>query len=258
MALVSVIIPVFNNANGLLRAVRSALAQTCVGEIVIIDDLSRDESFAAACRLAAQDERIQALQTDRNGGPGVARNLGARTARCDYLSFLDADDELIGEFFTEALEMMSRQPEMRVVKGEMEFIDPVKGYILPAFDPRYTSVALSSSCGMVIDRASFVRLGGFPGDPAFRGPMGGEDVAFMEAVIKHLQPIGRINRPCYRVWSQAGSHVDKFLANTRLKGDSFEFVRLHSDQAPDGPLAKALLAYHEAVAQRMNTALAQQ
>lgn len=254
MASVSLIIPCHDHAGTLARAVASGLAQSALEEIVIVDDCSTDDSLATARQLAKENARIRVVQTPTNMGPGGARNAGVRAASGDYVSFLDADDELIGDLFGEALTMLAGRPEMRAVKGEMEFFDPVKGYILPEFDPRHKAAVLSSSCGMVVERELFLRIGGFPEDPAFRGPLGGEDVAFMEAVVRHFQPIGRIDRPCYRVWSHPGSHVDRFLAHTRLKDSGFEFVSVHPDQETDGLLARAVTNYLAQAADRIGQA----
>jgi glycosyltransferase involved in cell wall biosynthesis len=247
----SIVIPCFNYAGTLVRAVRSAQQQSHLAEIIIVDDHSTDASFDIARQLVTADSRIKAVQTTSNMGPGGARNTGVRCASGSHVCFLDADDELLGDFLQDAFDLIASQSEMHIVKGEMEFFDPIKGYILPPFDPRHPSVVLSSSCGMVIPRTIFLRIGGFPENPIFRGPFGGEDVAFMQAVMAHFQPIGRIDRPCYRVWSEAGSHLDKFLANTRLKGESFEFVRRHPDQEPDGPLKHAVQSYLEYVTQQV-------
>lgn len=249
---VSVIIPCFNHARTLKRAVASVLKQTHLAEIIIVEDHSTDDSLHEAMHLANIDQRIRVTQTTTNIGPGGARNQGVELAKGSHICFLDADDELLGDFFGRIPELQANQPEMRVVKGEMEYFDPVKGYILPSFDTRYRSVVLSSSCGMVLERTAFLVIGGFPEDPVFRGPFGGEDVAFMQAVIAHLQPIGRLEQACYKVWSNAGSHVDKFLANTRIKGDIFEFVTLHTDQQSEGQLAKSISGYLLAVDQRMS------
>lgn len=243
MCSVSVVIPCFNHQATLPRAVASCLAQEPLLEVIIVDDHSTDASLEVAWSLAKEDARIRVIQTPFNAGPGGARNAGARIADGAYLSFLDADDELMGSFFREALDMLACQPEMGVVKGEMEFFDPVKGYILPSSDPRHQSAVLSSSCGMVMRRDLFSRIGGFSEDAIFRGQAGGEDVAFMQVIIDHCQPIGRIERACYRVWSRAGAHVDRFLANTRLAGASFEFVNLHASQLPGGGLEKSILDY---------------
>jgi hypothetical protein len=96
-------------------------------------------------------------------------------------------------------------------------------------------------------REHFLQMGGFPVDPIFRGPAGGEDVAFMQAVMAHLQPIARIEQAGYRVWSQSGSHVDRFLASTRLKGDSFEFVDRQTDQAQVDQISIGLDEYLDKV-----------
>lgn len=251
MLSVSVIVPCFNHAETLARAVTSGLKQSHLEEIIIVDDQSTDGSLREGQRLANTDGRIRIVQTIVNMGPGGARNLGASLAKGSHICFLDADDELIDDFFGAVLLLLAAQPGMRVIKAEMAYFDPVKGSVLPSFDPRYRSIVLSSSCGMVMEREAFLALGGFSEDPVFRGPFGGEDVAFMQAVIAHYQPIGRLERPCYKVWSQAGSHLDKFLANTRIKGDSFEFVTLHADQQANGPLANAIDVYLANVDRRL-------
>ena len=243
----SLIIPCHNHADTVARAVDSGLRQSALQEILIVDDCSTDASARVCADLALRDSRIRVLTTEHNLGPGTARNYGVRAADASHVCFLDADDELLGDFFGDAHAIMSADPAVRLVKGDMEYFDPVKGYVLPSFDPRHKSATLSSCCGMVMERSLFLRLGGFPEDDIFRGPAGGEDVAFMNAVIEHLQPIGRIERPCYRVWSRGGSHLDKFLGNTRLKSDTFEFCGPEAARSVDGELERAIEAYRARV-----------
>ena len=247
---VSVIIPVYNHAGSLPRAVDSVLCRAALREVIIVDDCSTDDSLAVASELARQDARLRVVRTAVNSGPAAARNLGVSTAAGSQICFLDADDELIADFFAEALDLMATHPDMRVVKAEQEYYDPVKGYILPESDPRHGAAVLSSSTGMVLDVGVFRTIGGFPEDPVFRGPSGGEDVAFMQALIRHFQPMGKIARAGTRVWSSSGSHVDRFLATTRLSGAGFEFVRLTPDQQPGSTLAQALDKYLSDIARR--------
>ncbi|MDY0013022.1 MAG: glycosyltransferase [Rhodocyclaceae bacterium] len=249
---VSLIIPAYNCAETLERAVLSGLKQSALEAIIIVDDCSSDGSCTIANKLAASDKRILATQTQHNSGPGAARNLGVTLARSDYLSFLDADDEFIDDYFPEAISLIKANPGMHSVKPAEEFIDPTKGYVLPVLDPRYSSAVLSSVHGLIIERTVFDAIGGFPEDSAFRGPFGGEDVAFMQALMEHFQPIGKIDRPVYRVWSKAGTHVDKFLSNTRLTKNSFEFVQLHPDQQLGSILSAALGSYQESISQLLN------
>jgi glycosyltransferase involved in cell wall biosynthesis len=87
---VSVIIPTYNRASLVVRAVKCALA-ACqeIDEIIVIDDGSTDGTDIS---LAAYKNKIIYLRTS-NGGPGKARNVGVRTARNPLIAFLDSDDE---------------------------------------------------------------------------------------------------------------------------------------------------------------------
>ena len=86
---VSVIIPAYNAATHIRRAVDSALAQTRAPlEILVVDDGSRDRTAEVVAAMPAPVRLIR----KPNGGPATARNLGAAQARGDWLALLDADD----------------------------------------------------------------------------------------------------------------------------------------------------------------------
>lgn len=245
---VSVIVPCFNHVATLERAVVSALRQTGVCEVIVVDDASTDNSVDVIHDLAEHNQRVQMCKQEINSGPGAARNLGVARATGRFICFLDADDELMGDFIGTALQLFAQNSNLIVAKCEMEFFDPVKGYILPPEDPRHQSAILSSSCGMLMRREHFLRLGGFPQDEVFRGPAGGEDVAFMQAVMAYFQPIARVEQPGYRVWSQAGSHLDRFLSRTRLTdAGSFEFVGKQALQSNADRLAESVIQYLKVV-----------
>jgi succinoglycan biosynthesis protein ExoO len=100
---VSVILPAYNAAAHLRRAVDSALAQTMDDlEIVIVDDASTDATLEIAGRIAAQDSRVRVLHNERNSGPSVSRNRAIAAARGEWIAILDADDS----WFPERLERM--------------------------------------------------------------------------------------------------------------------------------------------------------
>lgn len=87
---VSVVIPTYNRAALVTRAVASALAQCRAGdEVVVIDDGSTDDT---AQRLKPWSDRIVYRKTV-NGGAGRARNAGLDRAGREYVAFLDSDDE---------------------------------------------------------------------------------------------------------------------------------------------------------------------
>jgi glycosyltransferase involved in cell wall biosynthesis len=87
----TVILPTYNRAATLPRAVASVLAQNESNfELIIIDDGSTDETRAWLATL--DDPRIRVSLSEHNQGPSAARNIGIDMATAPVLSFLDSDD----------------------------------------------------------------------------------------------------------------------------------------------------------------------
>ena len=88
--MISVVIPLYNKASSIERAVDSVLAQTITDwELVVVDDGSVDEGPALVASYT--DPRIR-LFKQSNSGVAAARNKGAEMAANETLAFLDADD----------------------------------------------------------------------------------------------------------------------------------------------------------------------
>jgi glycosyltransferase involved in cell wall biosynthesis len=91
--LVSVIMPLFNASPTLNKAAQSILDQTWQNlELILVDDLSQDNSLQIAHDLQSQDARVKVLALNTNGGPYVAKNVGLTVAKGQYLTVHDADD----------------------------------------------------------------------------------------------------------------------------------------------------------------------
>jgi len=101
--LISVVIPVYNAENYVLRAAASVLDQPCAEhlELLLIDDGSEDRSGAICDEIAAAHGAPAQVRVfhQENGGVSSARNLGIREAKGAYLAFLDADDWWMPSFF---------------------------------------------------------------------------------------------------------------------------------------------------------------
>ncbi|WP_443750138.1 glycosyltransferase family 2 protein [Asticcacaulis solisilvae] len=90
--LVTVVIPSYNAEATLDETLVSVRAQTWSNlEILVVDDGSRDATFAIAERHAAEDSRVRAIRKE-NGGVAEARNLAIAQAKGDYIAPVDADD----------------------------------------------------------------------------------------------------------------------------------------------------------------------
>src|SRR6201991_1950303 len=100
---VSVVIPTRNRPELVLRAVRSALAQTLQEiEVVVVID-GPDPATVEALR-GIGDERIRPVELPPAGGAPAARNQGVNAAAADWVAFLDDDDEWLPEKLATQLE----------------------------------------------------------------------------------------------------------------------------------------------------------
>lgn len=92
-ALISVIMIAYNAENFIKTAMRSILNQSWRNlELIVVDDGSEDGTAAIVMDAAGVDDRVKLVQGERNGGNGVARNLGLREAKGDFVTLQDADD----------------------------------------------------------------------------------------------------------------------------------------------------------------------
>ena len=113
---ISVVIPTYNRASLLPRAIRSALAQvTTSDEVIVVDDGSTDDTVAA---VRAFGDAICYLRTER-GGAGAARNRGIAEARGDLVAFLDSDDEWMEHKLDLHRGLFSARPDLLFAFSDM-------------------------------------------------------------------------------------------------------------------------------------------
>ena len=89
---VSVIVPVYNTADYVVRCLESIVAQTLTDiEILVIDDGSTDNSPEILKSFADKESRVE-IRSRENSGLADTYNLGIELARGEYLAFIDSDD----------------------------------------------------------------------------------------------------------------------------------------------------------------------
>ena len=136
----SIIIPLYNKAAYIEKAILSVLAQTYQEfELIVVDDGSVDDSFAQLSVISYQlsvedpDSFKKVIIVDQmNQGVSVARNNGVKLAKYDYIAFLDADDTWEPTYLEEMKSLIDTYPEAGIygsayyiVKNDRKRIAPI-------------------------------------------------------------------------------------------------------------------------------------
>lgn len=125
---ISVIIPAYNAASFVARALQSVLAQTrSADEIIVVDDGSQDKT---ADLVRTFGERVRLIRQS-NAGVSAARNAGIAAAAGDWIAFLDADDEWLPDKLRLQTEHLQRNPDIQWTYGNFHQPD-ASGRLKPA------------------------------------------------------------------------------------------------------------------------------
>jgi glycosyltransferase involved in cell wall biosynthesis len=117
----SVVIPTFNRAKILHRALESVFSQTYQpAEIIVVNDGSADDTSEV---LASYGDQIQTINQS-NAGLSAARNSGIKAATSEWIVFLDDDDEHVPERLALAAESIALYPEIDVHATNTALVNP--------------------------------------------------------------------------------------------------------------------------------------
>lgn len=174
----SVIIPLYNKASYVAKAIQSVLSQTFTGfELIIVDDGSKDNSAEIASRTIEEHENCRLIRQE-NAGVSVARNNGVAASHGDYLCFLDADDWWDSTFLEEISKLIEEFPEAGIYGVSYTIVNETKhktrvapigvdsgfakGYINYCQVYAKTLVMPLTSISVAIPRPVFDEMIGFP------------------------------------------------------------------------------------------------
>ncbi len=172
---VSIILPTYNRAQLLRRAVASVLHQSFSGwELIVLDDASTDDTPAIMKEIAARDPRVIYVRSEKNNYPDIARalNTGLRMARGPLVARIDDDDYWLDDRKLEKqVDFFAEHPDYVVVGSGMVLVDPggneVARYLKKENDTEIRNAALLSnpfSHTTVMFRADIARKVGGYGD----------------------------------------------------------------------------------------------
>jgi hypothetical protein len=118
IATVSVVVPCYNYGHFLEGCLASVLSQRGVHvRVLVIDDLSTDDSAEVASRLADRDSRVEVRCHEDNVGLITTANEGLDWADGDYVVLLSADDQLVPDSLWRAALIMEQEPGVGLVYG---------------------------------------------------------------------------------------------------------------------------------------------
>lgn len=167
MARVSVIIPTFNRADKVVRAISSVLDQTFTDfEIIVIDDGSTDRTKQAVARF---NDRIKYIGHAANFGVSTARNTGIENSSAPFIAFLDSDDHWLPEKLAAQMRFFDTNPEAQVCQTEEIWIrkgrrvNPRKKHLKPSGDIFAPSLKLClvSPSAVMLRRSLLEKVGLF-------------------------------------------------------------------------------------------------
>ncbi len=188
--MITTVVPYYNNAETLWRALQSVLGQAHLSEVIVVDDASPGISAEQALAGTPTDARIRHVRLATNLGPAGARNVGLALAFTPFVALLDADDEHLPGFYEQAAGALLAHPQLAAVRGHIELAGTPSDWSWQAGhdgqvgDARYRAILASGVWANVYRRAALTQLGGFPTDAGFRGPSGGEDAVTLGALTQ--------------------------------------------------------------------------
>lgn len=118
---VSVIIPTYNRAHLIKRAIESILNQSFQDfEIIIVDDGSTDSTEDVIKSFQEKDKRIRYFRHGKNEGEGAARNTGIKLSQSPFIAFQDSDDISLPERLEKQVKILEKEPnEVGLVYSDM-------------------------------------------------------------------------------------------------------------------------------------------
>lgn len=161
---ISVIIPAYNAAGWVARAIESALVQTRPPhEVIVVDDGSSDDTADVA---SAFGPRIQVVRQS-NGGPASARNTGIHASTGDWIALLDADDTWLPRKL-ELQSLLMDDPKVGIIHARQTI---KRGVAMPphlSFELLWENNCIIAST-VLLRRTCYDQVGGFDPDPNLIG-----------------------------------------------------------------------------------------
>ncbi|WP_198029929.1 glycosyltransferase family 2 protein [Christiangramia salexigens] len=162
----SIIIPVYNRAHLLPNAIRSVLNQTEINwELIIVDDCSTDNIVEVISGY--KNNRIKFYQLSENKGNAGARNVGVKSAKGQYIVFLDSDDQMESNCLQTFSDLIIKKPEVKFAFGGYYIFNKETGtktrkkWKPDSSKSFLKELKIGTGCGLMVKKNCFEKVGYF-------------------------------------------------------------------------------------------------
>jgi glycosyltransferase involved in cell wall biosynthesis len=176
--LVSVIIPTFNRAHCILRAINSVRSQDYFNwELIVVDNSSRDSTQEILRSIP--DKRVRVINVNNFGVIAISRNLGIKYSTGKYIAFLDSDDWWLPNKLSESVKALEHGAD--IIYHDLFILGPKKSNVnyfrriktRKVLSPLFKNLIIGgnpiSTSSVVVSRKLFLGINGFSEDPFLSG-----------------------------------------------------------------------------------------
>lgn len=219
---VDVIIPIFNGAKTIVRAIESVNSQIvdCDLRVIAVDDFSSDDSIELLRGLRDLEIEIVIIKNCENLGNAYSRNIGIKSSQATYIALLDQDDIWVPEKLALQLKAFSENPKLQYVVGMQEFMldDPIRIPIW--FNPKWLEIPQPGylPSALLAKKEVFQTVGLFHEDLRLASDFAWFAKARSLQVPYQLLP---------QVLVQKGIHDENLSSNPKTNTDLLWAIRLH-------------------------------
>jgi teichuronic acid biosynthesis glycosyltransferase TuaG len=220
--LVSVVMPAYNCASLIDKAIQSVLEQEVPLELLVIDDRGKEPLEPVLAKYAG-DARVRFIQNERNMGVAKSRNRGVSLARGKYIAFLDADDWWERGKLALQIETLERTG-VALCSTAREIVTPEgkqTGKIISVKEQIGFRTMLFNneiSCSSVVVRAEIARE--FPME---RDEMHEDYITWLKILKKYGRAIG-INQPLLKYRLSANSKSGNKFKSARMTYNCYRYM----------------------------------
>ncbi len=211
---ISAIIPCYNVATYIGRAVKSIVAQSYpISKIICVNDGSTDNTFEVLKGLQ-QKYHITVIST-KNKGASSARNTGLKEANGTYIQFLDADDYLEQDKIKHQVSMLSGPKPAFIASSYSKLFADGKKVIYPVEQDSWIALAnarLGSTCSNLWNKQSVLDVGGWNEDAE-----SSQEADLMFRILQHNEDILHDQKPLTVINQQRDSISTRSVELNRIR-----------------------------------------